>query len=157
MSEPDPPDDFSDDNKVGYGRPPISTRFKPGKSGNPRGRPKGVKSIGTLLEEALARRVTVHESGRDRKMRTQDIIIQGLVNDAARRNPQAVKLLFALMERYGQSGEALIDPASLQADDQAIIESYFASVHPPSQADAARDSATPAESPTTRRQPPQQG
>ena len=34
-----------DAEKVGYGRPPLTTRFKPGESGNPRGRPKGSKSL----------------------------------------------------------------------------------------------------------------
>jgi hypothetical protein len=29
--------------RVGYGRPPMMTRFRPGQSGNPRGRPKGAQ------------------------------------------------------------------------------------------------------------------
>ncbi|MFZ3585531.1 DUF5681 domain-containing protein, partial [Loktanella sp. DJP18] len=29
---------------VGYAKPPESSRFKKGKSGNPKGRPKGAKS-----------------------------------------------------------------------------------------------------------------
>ena len=132
--------DSGDNQTVGYGRPPIETRFKPGTSGNPRGRPRGVKSIGKLLVEALARRVTVQEGGRARKMRVQDIIVQGVVNDAARRNPQALKLLFALVDRYGQTGETEINPASLQADDQAIIASFLSTIQTQSenQADAAR-------------------
>jgi hypothetical protein len=81
MSDEDRREYPGDDQTVGYGRPPIAARFKPGTSGNPRGRPRGVKSIGKLLEEALARRVTVQEGGRARKMRAQDIIIQGLVNE----------------------------------------------------------------------------
>jgi len=40
--------------EVGYGRPPKATRFKPGCSGNPKGRPKGSKAPKTLLEEALS-------------------------------------------------------------------------------------------------------
>jgi hypothetical protein len=32
-----------DDEKAGYKKPPAKHRFKPGKSGNPRGRPKKVK------------------------------------------------------------------------------------------------------------------
>jgi hypothetical protein len=37
--------------KVGYGRPPKATQFKPGKSGNPKGRPKGPKSVGAVLQD----------------------------------------------------------------------------------------------------------
>ena len=33
------------DYKVGYGRPPQATQFKPGKSGNNHGRPKGTSPI----------------------------------------------------------------------------------------------------------------
>lgn len=39
--------------KVGPGRPPIHTRFKPGQSGNPSGRKPGTKSFKTLIREAL--------------------------------------------------------------------------------------------------------
>ena len=39
---------------VGYCRPPKAHQFKPGKSGNPRGRPKGVPT----LQEAMAREAT---------------------------------------------------------------------------------------------------
>lgn len=38
--------------EVGYGKPPVETRFKPGQSGNPGGRPKGV-SLTALLREAM--------------------------------------------------------------------------------------------------------
>jgi len=38
------------DDRVGYGRPPRATRFVPGKSGNPKGRPKGARSVGAILQ-----------------------------------------------------------------------------------------------------------
>jgi Family of unknown function (DUF5681) len=40
---------------VGYRRPPVGTRFKPGVSGNPCGRPKAPKSAGKSLKDAMAR------------------------------------------------------------------------------------------------------
>jgi hypothetical protein len=45
--------------EIGYGRPPHATRFKPGQSGNPRGRPKRSKNGKTLLLEALNETVLV--------------------------------------------------------------------------------------------------
>lgn len=48
---------------VGYGKPPKGTRFKPGKSGNPKGRPKGAKNIDTLMAEELAAPVKIREQG----------------------------------------------------------------------------------------------
>jgi hypothetical protein len=126
MTQRHRPDGPSREYAVGHGRPPVATRFQPGKSGNPRGRPKGLKSINQLLREALSRRVVVHENGRERRIRLQDVIIQGLVADAARRNVNALKLLFSLLDRYGQSGETAIAAGALEADDSAIIASYFA-------------------------------
>jgi len=55
------------DYEVGYGRPPKRGRFKPGQSGNPKGRPRGRKNIHTILEETLFRLVTITENGRKRK------------------------------------------------------------------------------------------
>jgi len=38
---------------VGYKRPPSHTRFKPGKSGNPRGRPRRKVNMSESLNQAL--------------------------------------------------------------------------------------------------------
>ena len=51
--------DQSDDKQnsaVGYGRPPVNRQFKPGQSGNPRGRPKGSKNFATIFAEALKKK-----------------------------------------------------------------------------------------------------
>ena len=42
------------DYEVGYGKPPKSGQFKPGQSGNPKGRPKGAKNFKTELATVLA-------------------------------------------------------------------------------------------------------
>jgi DNA modification methylase len=44
------------DYNVGYGRPPLNTRFQPGRSGYPNGRRKGSKNFNTLFSEELALR-----------------------------------------------------------------------------------------------------
>lgn len=39
--------DGAEEFEVGYCKPPQANRFKPGKSGNPRGRPRGSRSRGS--------------------------------------------------------------------------------------------------------------
>ena len=41
------------DNRVGYRRPPRHSRFQPGQSGNPRGRPRGVKSLSVIVRKIV--------------------------------------------------------------------------------------------------------
>ncbi len=50
---------------VGYGRPPTEHQFKPGKSGNRRGRPKGSKNEATLINEILNRKIEVRRKRQD--------------------------------------------------------------------------------------------
>jgi hypothetical protein len=54
--------------RVGYGKPPQRTQFKPGNSGNPRGRPKGTKNLKTDLMEELGEKILVHEGDRARRI-----------------------------------------------------------------------------------------
>jgi Family of unknown function (DUF5681) len=45
---------------VGYGRPPMRSRFKPGQSGNPKGRPKGSHNVKTELKEVYTDRISIN-------------------------------------------------------------------------------------------------
>ena len=61
--------DISDqEHDVGYGKPPVHSRFKKGKSGNPRGRPKGSTNHRTQLCRVLDEKITVRENGKSRRM-----------------------------------------------------------------------------------------
>lgn len=50
--------------EIGYGKPPAGNRFKPGQSGNPKGRKKNSKNILTLLRHELEGDVVVIENGK---------------------------------------------------------------------------------------------
>jgi len=70
------------DYKVGYRRPPKNSRFKKGKSGNPRGRPKAKMSLAELIEHELQRPVTVEEEGERRRMSRKEAITKRALNRA---------------------------------------------------------------------------
>src|SRR5438477_7828410 len=53
--------------EVGYGKPPLHTRFQKGESGNPKGRPRGKKNMATLLSTALNASIVVVANGRRKK------------------------------------------------------------------------------------------
>jgi len=80
MSEPE-------SETVGYGRPPRATRFKPGRSGNPRGRPRN-RHREIPYDAVLGQMVTVREGGRERRVTAAEAFIlkltqKGLAGDSA--------------------------------------------------------------------------
>lgn len=61
-----------DDFKVGYKRPPRHSRFQPGKSGNPRGRQKSVRNLGSDVKRTLETPVRLNERGKAKRVSTQE-------------------------------------------------------------------------------------
>jgi hypothetical protein len=84
---------------VGYGKPPVHSRFRKGASGNPRGRPRvaDTEDLPGLIAQTLAEPVTVTQNGRRRRITKRAAIIAQLVNRAAQADPRATKLLLEVM------------------------------------------------------------
>jgi Family of unknown function (DUF5681) len=116
-----PPDDERD-YEVGYGKPPRHTRFKKGQSGNPRGRPPGSKSLSTLLCEALNEPVVVTENGGRRKISMRRAIAKQVVNQAAKGNWRAVKILFDMLHEIEGRTEPETAQSSFGSADEKVIE-----------------------------------
>jgi hypothetical protein len=83
----------NDPYEVGFGKPPRAMQFKPGRSGNPAGRPRGAKNFATAIEQELDARVTVTENGRRRRISKREVIAKHLVNKAASGDLKAIPLL----------------------------------------------------------------
>lgn len=129
------------DYDVGYGRPPVATRFRLGGIGNPKGRPKKKKTVEQDLEEALMIRVRIEENGRSKTMTAQQVILRNLVRAAARGDTPAIRLVFALTERYQDSPETTLNPTDLEGEDRKILEEYLKML-PTNGTDVAAKSST---------------
>jgi uncharacterized protein DUF5681 len=113
---------------VGYKRPPQHTRFKPGQSGNPRGRSKGTRNLETDLMEELAERIPIREGERSFKVSKQRALLKGLLSKAMKGDTRAAGLVLRLVATVALANEqaAPEQPSDLDPADLAILERFLA-------------------------------
>ena len=85
---------------VGYRKPPVQTRFKPGQSGNPKGRPKPQASLAQSLRKALFRKIKITENGEVKSIPFLDAMMMSMTAKALKGHTQTLKLLISLTEQY---------------------------------------------------------
>ncbi|MFN3347346.1 DUF5681 domain-containing protein [Pseudorhodoplanes sp.] len=90
---------------VGYKRPPEHTRFKPGQSGNPSGRPKGSQNLKTIFEKILKEEVSLREGNEVRKVTKAEALMRGLVVGALKGDQRNVVTLLRIAEQAGHFTE----------------------------------------------------
>jgi hypothetical protein len=103
--------------KVGYGRPPKANQFKPGKSGNPKGRPKGSLNLVNDLAAELSEQITVREDGRTRRISKQRALIKSLLAKGIQGEVRAAAAVLALYAKVNVDG---IDDGSKSIDDAEL-------------------------------------
>jgi hypothetical protein len=104
----------SENYEVGKGRPPLSTRWKPGQSGNPKGRPKGAKSLATLFNEVLNRKLTIQENGKTRTITGREGIVIRFFNAALKGDTKALAFILGIEPEIARKTEPIpkITPGS---------------------------------------------
>jgi hypothetical protein len=110
------------DDPVGYGRPPKHTQFAKGKSGNPKGRPKGSKNFSTLLHDELNVKIPITENGKRRKITKQEAMVKQLANKGAAGDLKAIPIVMNdIRLREGLPGA---DPSGVvREEDQKVMAS----------------------------------
>ena len=115
--------------EVGFGKPPRSTRFKPGQSGNPNGRPRGAKNFAVAIEQELVTRVTVTENGRRRRISKREVIAKHLVNKAASGDLKAIPLLLnEARSLQGNLADAGPDQVLDTPEDRKVLDGIIARI-----------------------------
>jgi hypothetical protein len=111
--------------EVGYGRPPEQTRFRPGQSGNPNGRPKGTKNVAVMARVALERKVHVVAKGVRKKMTVREVSLRKVADKALAGDQRALAFLFALTREQSPSESAQSDTAVPENQDLEIIKEFL--------------------------------
>lgn len=86
---------------VGYGRPPADKQFKPGRSGNPSGRPKGAKgSFLTLFQRELNQMRTVRQGEETAEVTGREYVVKRVMQKAAEGSPRHIDLVMRFDEKW---------------------------------------------------------
>ncbi|UZK65409.1 DUF5681 domain-containing protein [Sphingomonas sp. M1-B02] len=120
---------------VGYKMPPLHTRFPKGRSGNPKGRPKGSKGLKTLIRELMTAKVTIRTSGGPQRMTRMEVALHKVAEKAFSGDLRSLQTLISLYadsvpDEQPKSGdsERTVPVFDMDAHDLAILEALRATV-----------------------------
>ena len=126
-------------NQVGYGKPPVHTRFRKGKSGNPTGKRKHgeAERAEALIRQELYRSLTVRDGDGVRKMTALQAVIRSLVACAAKGNVPAQRALVKVAQdienaqacRTGQTAKNKLSKDLNDISDEVLMGIVRATQH----------------------------
>jgi hypothetical protein len=119
----DPDGDYD----VGYGRAPEQTRFKPGVSGNPKGRPRRDRDrqLNDMLEKELYRPIRIKQNNLTSSIPALQASMRNLMMSAAKGDPAAVMAALKIAGNLEQDREAKVTknpPLTAEERYQGVME-----------------------------------
>ena len=114
----------SDTDHVGYKHPPIQHQFRPGKSGNPNGRPKGSRNFKSDLREELSETISFREGDQEVTISKQRAFIKRLVASAISGDARAIATLMSFCARAFADVDE--DDAVQTSVDREIVNAFAA-------------------------------
>jgi hypothetical protein len=135
---------------VGYGRPPVHSRFKPGQSGNRKGRAKQSRNMRTIVQQVLNEDMQIREGGRVRRMSAMEALVRTTLTRSFKGDPKALVSLIVLLKQsgYGMDRDELTADLLSAADYDAILADYLAR-NSSDKADPEIDTSTESSSPNS--------
>lgn len=98
--------DQQDEPSVGYGKPPVSTRFKKSQSGNPKGRPRGSRNEAPY-EAVLGQMVIIREDGVERRVTAAEAFLLHIAKKGLEGDGAAARSALAAIEKARAHREQL--------------------------------------------------
>lgn len=101
---------MSDDDAVGYRKPPKQSRFRPGVSGNPKGRPKRKPmELAAIIRDVLGARIQYREQGHIKGAPRQEVVLKKLIERAVKGHIEAADLVLRVRARAQRFGNADVE------------------------------------------------
>ena len=105
--------------------PPAQHRFKPGQSGNPKGRPKGSRNLKTDLLALLRGNVEITVNGKRRRMTRQEAMLLSLFQRAVSKETGAARTLLDLVVKLQHPDDKTMTETTISQSDRNIVENYL--------------------------------
>ena len=115
----------SEDEEIGYKKPPKANQWKRGQSGNPKGRPKKLKDFNKLLDRELSQTVQITVNGQLERLTKAEFIVKTIVASAMKSDRAAQKLVVAAMK-----SNQVVEGFELDEGDREALEALLQSGKP---------------------------
>jgi Family of unknown function (DUF5681) len=109
--------------EVGYGKPPQSGQFTKGKSGNPKGRPKGSRNLATIVLRESRQPVRLSGPQGTRTVTKLQATVMQLGNKAAQGELRATREFLPLVQRAEETLSSISAPQMVHELDQRVMSS----------------------------------
>jgi hypothetical protein len=110
--------------EVGYGKTPMSGRFKKGQSGNPKGRPKGSINLNTAIVRASRETVRVNGPRGPRSMTKLAVTLSQLGNKAAQGDARAQREFLSQVRMAEEAVNSGSLPSTSREMDRKVLENF---------------------------------
>jgi hypothetical protein len=133
---------MSDDDIARQRRPPPKGQFRPGQSGNPKGRPKGSRNIRTYVVKLLDAKIPVIEGGKTKKISRAEAIAIQYVNLAAKRDPKSLAAVLNMTREFDDAIKEGRPNALMRLEDEEVMQEMISRIRtgdPALAAEAASD------------------
>ena len=105
-------------------------QFPKGRSGNPKGRPRGAKGIKTIIHEAVRRKVAMNVSGRRREVAVLEALVATMFAAALKGDRHARQECLRLCDRYGVGDLDQLVRAPLSDGEREILAGILGRIVP---------------------------